>query len=75
MASNSIEVDTGPALELVRRILLSPNGKRHALHMRAMLADLSIVEIIPHPHRAGLLAVPSLELMRLADECGVERVS
>lgn len=72
---NSIDVDMRPVLELARRILSSPKGRDCALHITAMIADRCLAEIIPHPRAPGLMAVPSLELMRLADEAGVERVA
>ncbi len=71
----SLTVDTRPAFQLVRRILESPAGVDHAAHILAMIADGSLLEIIDDPFGTGLRAVPSFELMRLADAAGVERVA
>lgn len=69
----SIIVDIRPALSLVRRILESPSGADHAPHLLAMIADGGLLEIAPDAAGTGLRAVPSIELMRLADAAGVER--
>lgn len=71
----SLTVDMRPALQLVRRILESPAGVDHATHILAMIADGNLLEIIDNPFGTGLRAVPSLELMRVADAAGVERVA
>lgn len=76
MATNDprIHVDMRPALGLVRRILESPSGVDHAPHLLAMIRDGNLLELIPSPSRDGFRAVPSIELMRVADAAGVERV-
>lgn len=70
-----ITLDLRPALSLVRRILESPSGADHAPHLLAMIADGGLLEIAPDAAGTGLRAVPSIELMRLADAAGVERVA
>lgn len=77
VASNpcSITVDIRPAMQLVRRILESPNGAAHANHILAMIADGNVIEVVPNADGTGLRVVPSLELMRVADAAGVERVA
>lgn len=77
MASNpcSITVDIRPAMQLVRRILESPTGADHAAHILAMIADGNLLDVISGRDGADLRAVPSLELMRVADAAGVERVA
>ncbi len=71
----TITLNVRPALSLVRRILESPNGHLHAPHLLAMIADNGLLEIVPDAAGTGLRAVPSFELMRLADAAGVERVA
>jgi len=73
VASNpcSLTVDIRPAMQLVRRILESPTGADHANHILALIADGNLLEVIPDINRTGLRAVPSLELMRVADAAGV----
>lgn len=68
-------VDIRPAMQLVRRILESPTGADHAAHILAMIADGNLLEVISGRDGADLRAVPSLELMRVADAAGVERVA
>lgn len=70
-----LRIDMRPAMQLVRRILESPTGPDHAAHILAMIADGNLLEIIDDPFGPGLRAVPSFELMRLADAAGVERVA
>ncbi len=60
---------------LVRRILESPKGAAHATHILAMIADGNVIEVIPDAAGTGFRVVPSLELMRVADAAGVERVA
>lgn len=74
-SDSAITVDLRPALELVRRILASPTGVDHANHILAMIADGNLLEVISGRDGADLRAVPSLELMRVADAAGVERVA
>lgn len=70
-----IRIDTRPAMQLVRRILESPAGPDHAMHILAMIADGNVIEVVPNADGTGLRVVPPLELMRVADAAGVERVA
>lgn len=61
-----------PAMELVRRILATPDAARHASHVLAMIADGNLLEIgQPAPGDDRLRALPSVELLRLARAAGV----
>lgn len=69
-----IRIDMRPAMQLLRRILQSPAGVDHAPHILAMIKDGNLLEVISGSDGSDLRAVPSLELMRVADAAGVERV-
>lgn len=53
-----LRIDMRPAMQLVRRILESPAGPDHAMHILAMIADGNVIEVVPNADGTGLRVVP-----------------